>query len=241
MSKFSGYIVEDESLARYALKKKLVDFPEIDILGEAGTIAKALEEIPIFNPDILFLDIQLNEGTGFDLLNALNFKGKIIFITAFDTYAIRAFEINAIDYLLKPIITKRLKKAIQRIMHPENDVEQEDLAKLNYDDRFMLSAYGYINFIKISEVAVIKSSGDYTEIILTDGKTYLETKSMNQWEQVLPDNQFCRVSRFHIINFDYVSKIEKSTTMPALLYIDGIDEPIKISKSYYHRIKRKYK
>lgn len=241
MNKFTGYIVDDESLARYTLKKKLADFPEIEILGEASTIQNALEEIPIKKPDILFLDIQLSEGTGFDLLNELNCNCKIIFITAFDEYAIRAFEINAIDYLLKPISNKRLKQAINRIKNPKINIEIGNIVELKYDDRFMISSRDNINFIKISEITFIKSSGDYTEIKLVSGKIYLESKSMNQWEQCLPKNHFFRISRFYIVNFDYVLKIKRAFPIPALLYIEGNKEPIRISRSYYQRIKSKYK
>lgn len=241
MNKFTVYIVDDESLARYTLKKKLADYPEIEILGEASTIQNALEEIPLKKPDIIFLDIQLNEGTGFDLLNELDFNGKIIFITAFDEYAIRAFEINAVDYLLKPFSNKRLKQAIDRINNQTIVLETAIIVKLKYDDRFMVSSRDYINFIKISEITYIKSSGDYTELTLCNGKIYLESKSMNQWEQCLPKNHFFRISRFYIVNFDYVLKIKRTFPMPAFLYIEGNKEPVKISKSYYQRIKSKYK
>ena len=241
MNKFTAYIVDDESLARFTLKKKLAAYPEIDILGEASNITTALNEIPQKKPDILFLDIQLNEGTGFDLLNQLNFNCKVIFITAYDEYAIRAFEINAIDYLLKPISNKRLKQAINRIKNPKKNIESGNIVRLKYDDRYLVFTRDYINFIKISEIAFIKSSGDYTELKLTNGKIFLESKTMNQWELCLPENQFCRISRFYIVNFDYILKIEKTLSIPFLLYIVGESEPIRISKSYYQRIKSKYK
>jgi two-component system LytT family response regulator len=241
MDKYTGYIVDDESLARYTLKKKLTEFPEIEIIVESNNIQKAIREISEKEPEILFLDIQLNEGTGFDLLNDLTYTGRIIFITAFEEYAIRAFDINAIDYLLKPISNKRLKQAIERIMEPEIMIRGANSINLNYDDRFMVTSNSSINFIKISDIVFIKSSSDYTELRLCNGKSYLESRSMQHWEESLPKNHFCRISRFYIINFDYISRIEKSFSIPALLYIEGNSEPFKISKAFYQRIKLRYK
>ncbi len=241
MIKYTGYIVDDENLARYTLRKKLNAYPEIEIIGEANNLQSALDEIPKKVPDILFLDIQLHEGTGFDLLNGLNYNGKVIFITAFDQYAIRAFEINAVDYLLKPISNKRLKEAINRVKSQRLEKKPRDIVKLQHNDRFLISTIDSMNFIKLSEIVFIKSSGDYTELRLSDGKTYLESRSMLQWEECLPENHFCRISRFYIVNFDYISEIKKSFTIPGLLFIKGIADPFKISKSFFQQIKSKYK
>lgn len=241
MNKISGYIVDDENLARYSLRKKLSEIPEIDIIGEACNIDDAAKEICELNPDVLFLDIQLKEGTGFDLLNQIEYKGKVVFITAFDMYAIRAFEINAIDYLLKPISNKRLRQAIDRVLEPQSIRRRSNISRLEYSDRFMVTSNQFINFINISDIVIIKSSGDYSELTMKDGKLYLVSRPMIQWEQSLPENNFCRISRFYIVNLNYVIRIKKIFTIPGLLYIEGHEEPLKISKSYYQKLKLKYK
>jgi two-component system LytT family response regulator len=239
--KYSAYIVDDESLARFALKNKLQAHPEIEVIGEADGITQAAQDIPEKKPNILFLDIQLNDGTGFDLLDKIQYDGKLVFITAFDEYAIRAFEINAIDYLLKPISAKRLKDAIKRIAIQGVERRPKELMKLRYDDRYLVSTSSTLNFVPLKEIALIRSSGDYTELRLSNGKVFLDSRSMHQWELSLPDNHFCRISRFHIINFNFISQVIKDPPSPGLLYIEGHDEPLKISKSYYQVIKARYK
>lgn len=241
MVKYTAYIVDDEGLARFALRNKLKAHPEIEIIGEAGSLEHALREIPEKEPNILFLDIQLNDGTGFDLLEKIRFNGKVVFITAFDEYAIRAFEINAVDYLLKPISAKRLKEAVKRITVQGFDRKAREVVKLRYDDRYLVTTSHGINFVRIKKITLIRSSGDYSEIRLSDGSRFLDARSMLQWEQSLPDNHFCRISRFHIVNFDYISQIEKDFTSPCLLYLEGMEEPLKISKSYYQVIRARYK
>ncbi len=241
MIKYTSYIVDDESLARFALKNKLKAHPEIEIIGEADGIALAAEEIPDLKPNILFLDIQLNDGTGFDLLNKIQYDGKIVFITAFDEYAIRAFEINAIDYLLKPISAKRLKDAVRRITIQGVERRPKEFMKLRYEDRYLISTSSTLNFIPVKEITIIRSSGDYTELRLSNGKVFLDNRSMHLWELSLPENHFCRISRFYIVNFNFVSQIRKDAPGPGLLYIEGCDDPLKISKSYYQVIKARYK
>lgn len=241
MIKFTAYIVDDESLARFALRNKLKVHPEIEIIGEADGITQAAQEIPDLKPNILFLDIQLNDGTGFDLLDRIQYDGKIVFITAFDEYAIRAFEINAIDYLLKPISAKRLKDAIKRIVIQGVERRPKEVMKLRYEDRYLVSSSSTLNFVPLKEITLIRSSGDYTELRLSNGKVFLDNRSMLQWELSLPDNNFCRISRFYIVNFNFISQIKKDAPSPGLLYIEGHDEPLKISKSYYQVIKARYK
>lgn len=241
MVKYTGYIVDDESLARYTLRNKLKAHPEIEVIGEADGLGKAIREIPQINPDILFLDIQLDEGTGFDLLDTIRFHGKVVFITAFDAYALRAFEINAVDYLLKPISARRLKEALRRVTIQGTDRPVRDFPVLEYDDRILVTTSASIRFIKIQDITHIQSSGDYSEIHLAERSSYLDARPMRQWEQCLPDNHFCRISRFHIINFDFVLRIDKDISSPGLLFLEGFHEPFKISKSYYHLIRKRYR
>jgi two-component system, LytTR family, response regulator len=240
MVTYTGYIVDDESLARYALRNKLKAHPEIEIIGEADGLPSALQEIPRLCPDILFLDIQLNEGTGFDLLDRMDYSGKVVFITAFDSYALRAFEINAVDYLLKPISRRRLKESLRRVTIQGIERNLKDIPALEYEDRILVSTSATIKFIRLKEIILIKSSGDYAEIRLYDGNKHLDSRPMRQWEQSLPDNHFCRISRFHIVNFDYITRIDKGMSSPGLLFLEGYDEPFRISKAYYQRIRLRY-
>ncbi|MFC2086153.1 LytR/AlgR family response regulator transcription factor [Bacteroidota bacterium] len=239
MKKYTAFIVDDEYWARISLKDKLSEFQEIEIIGEADCIPDAVKGINELQPEILFLDIQLTDGTGFDLINEITYTGKIIFVTAFDEYALRAFEINALDYLMKPISVERLKTAILRL---EEKAQKPDKSKIKYDyeDRFMVTSNSALYFIKISSFVLITASQDYTEILTTENKKYLTSKSMHEWEEKLPKQMFCRIHRSYIVNFEHIEKSVKYSSNTALIYIKGIDEPLKLSRSYYKKVKDRY-
>jgi two-component system LytT family response regulator len=186
---------------------------------------------------LLFLDIQLYNETGFDILNKVNYAGKVIFITAFDEYALRAFEINAIDYLLKPISVERLENAISRLSMDIPEVNNE--IKYKYDDRILVTQSSGMRFINICSIIYISSSGDYTKIHTRD-RNYLVAKSMNQWEKRLPENYFFRTHRSFIINIEFVEKTEKWVNYSSLVYLKDIEEPLKISRGYMKKFKERF-
>ena len=237
---FSAIIIDDERLARLTLKKDLEKFPEIIIAGEASNITTAKSLIEQINPDLLFLDIQLSDGSGFDLLNQINYLGRIIFVTAYDEYAIRAFEINAVDYLLKPISTKRLKNAIDKLYNTDVQNVHKTAAKLNYNDHLMVTHNKSVKFIKINTITHIKASREYSYIKTSDGKEYLTSISIGEWESRMPDQNFCRIHRSTIINFDYIININHHFTGSAEVVIQGIPEPLNISRNYFKKLKSRY-
>jgi two-component system LytT family response regulator len=238
--KYSALIIDDERLARVTLIKDLEKFPEIDIIGEASGIQSALPIIKQTQPDLLFLDIQLDDGNGFDLLNQIDFTGKIIFVTAFDEYALRAFEINAVDYLLKPISSRRLKEAIERLSEGDSRIREETIQKLNYNDRLMVMHKQSVNFIKIDRITSINASREYTYIRTIDGREYLAGKTIGEWEHRLPEQYFCRIHRSTIINFEYIVKIEHNYSGTAEVIIQGNPEPLFISRNYFKILKQRY-
>src|SRR5688500_1583009 len=132
MKIWKALIVDDERLARKKLRSMLADFSNIEIAGEADSVSEAIKTIEKTNPEIIFLDIQMPKQNGFDLLEQIETNAKIIFVTAYDEYAIRAFEINALDYLLKPVNPKRLKQTIERLSTESPNPANND--KLKYDD-----------------------------------------------------------------------------------------------------------
>jgi len=236
----SAIIIDDERLARLTLKKDLEKFPEIIIAGEASNINTAKALIEKLSPDLLFLDIQLSDGSGFDLLNQIDYSGRIIFVTAYDEYAIRAFEINAVDYLLKPISAKRLKKAIDKLYNTDIQNVHKSAAKLNYTDHLMVMHNKSVNFIKINTITYIKASREYSYIKTSEGKEYLTSISIGEWESRMPDQNFCRIHRSTIINFDYIININHHFTGSAEVNMQGISEPLNISRNYFKKLKRRY-
>jgi two-component system LytT family response regulator len=240
MKTFKALIIDDERLARATLSDMLADYPAIEIIGESESVAESIPLMINLNPDVLFLDIQLSDGTGFDLLNKINYSGKVIFVTAYDEYAIRAFEVNAIHYLLKPISHKHLSEAIERL--EEKGVEKAHLPIINYKygDRLLVTSGSYLNFVKINSIATITAAGDYSLIRTGDGREFIDSKTMSEWEKRLPDNHFVRINRSTIINFDSIEKTEQRSVNLVLITVKGIPKPFRISRLYYKKIRTKF-
>src|SRR3954467_5392305 len=163
-------IIDDERLARSELKKLLTDYPEIEIVAEAANASEGIEKIENLNPDLVFLDIQMPGKTGFDLLAELDRAPHVIFTTAYDEYALKAFEVNALDYLLKPVEPKRLADAIQKL-HIQEEKEQiinggdvnVNRDMLREDDQVFVKDGERCWFVKLSEIRLFESVGNYAK------------------------------------------------------------------------------
>jgi two-component system LytT family response regulator len=239
MRRLTSLIIDDERLARLNLRKKLSMFSEIEVVGEASGIESGIKAIRDLSPDLLFLDIKLSDGTGFDLLNRVEFRGKVIFQTAYDEYACRAFEINAIDYLLKPITKERLKKVVDNLINTEHEKNVYSLQKFRYDDRIMIEQKKNIYFIRVDNIICIKADREYTYLFEKGGKEFLVLKSIGDWQKELPDEHFARVHRNSIINFNYIERSERFGNT-ANIFLSGMTEAILISRGYYKLIKSRY-
>lgn len=236
--KLSALIVDDERLARKELSTMLADYKNISICGEAEDVPSALKAIKDASPDIIFLDIQMPGKSGFDLLKEIPTTAKIIFVTAFDEYALRAFEVNALDYLLKPIAPERLQKAIERIQM-EQDQEAQPEKKLHYEDRLFINFDSHLQFLKISSILSIIAAGDYTQVMLNNSTNGLTLKSMKEWENRLPENYFCRIHRSTIINMEHIERLEEWFNYSYRVYIKGVKEPFLLSRRYVTKLKSK--
>jgi len=229
-------IVDDEELARADLKIILDDFSEIEIIGEADSVEQAKLMIDELKPDLIFLDIQMPGKSGFDLLEEIEISIKIIFITAYDEFAIRAFEISATDYLLKPVNKKRLSLALEHL-NSDQEVEVDNQKKFENNDNVFLMVNSHYKFIKISTITKITAAGNYSEIFTSSKIKGLVLKSLKYWESKLPDNCFVRIHRKTIINLDYVSHVEEWFNYSYKVYLKDIDEPLVISRRYASKLK----
>jgi two-component system, LytTR family, response regulator len=239
MKKITAVIVDDERLARVNLKKLLESYEAIDIVGEADSCASAVSVILKFRPRLIFLDIQLIGESGFDLLEQLDSDIHVIFVTAFDQYAIRAFEVNAIDYILKPVNPERLKKAVDRLT--DTQVRQIPGSKFNYDDLIFIRQDNHTSkFLKISSIVSIKSAGNYTELITTGSRRFLVLKTLKQWMDELPHENFIQVHRSVIVNLTYIKRIEKNGS-GRRIYLNDSGDPVEVSRRYLVRLKSRYK
>jgi len=237
MTNIKAIIVDDERLARVNLRKLLEAHPEIEIAGEAGSCTAALDLIALHKPQLIFLDIQLGGETGFDLLELIDNSIKIVFVTAYDEYAMRAFEVNAIDYLLKPVNPERLKLSVERVMKKED--KGESAAKnYEYSDSIYVRMNNYASrFIKISSISFIEPVGNYSRIVTNEGKHCVVLKTLKQWKEELPDNNFVRIHRSSIVNIDHIDRIEKKSNTQHRAYLKNLPEPLEVSRRYAKNLK----
>lgn len=199
-------IIDDERLARKELNSLLKDFHEIDVVDECSTPNAAIESIKKHKPDIIFLDIQMPGKTGFELLEELDATPEVVFVTAYDEHAIKAFEVNALDYLLKPIDPDRLKETISKL---SDETETDDLHKeiLGQDDQIFIKDGEKCWFISLKEVSLFESEGNYVRIYFDNFKP-LVLKSLNNLEKRLDGRDFFRVNRKFIINLKWIDHVE---------------------------------
>ncbi|MEJ2195922.1 MAG: LytTR family DNA-binding domain-containing protein [Ignavibacteriaceae bacterium] len=237
-STFKSIIVDDEELAREDLKALLKDFKEIEIIGEAETVEQTKTLIKKLDPDLIFLDIQMPGKTGFDLLEELQINAKIIFVSAYDEYAIRAFEVNAKDYLLKPVIKERLSLAIDRLK-TERVIDENIVAKLEFDDSIFVMVNNHYQFVKIGSIIKISSAGNYSEICTSSKLKGLVLKSLKDWEARLPGNYFVRIHRNAIINLEFVDRVEGWFNYSYKVFLKEISEPLVISRRYASKLKER--
>ena len=228
---YKTLIVDDERLARKDIIQLLAAYDFIEVAGEAEDVPSAIRAIRQLNPDLIVLDIQMPGESGFDLLEKIKIDAKIIFVTAYDEYAIQAFDVNALDYLLKPVHPDRLTQSLQRLQSNGNG-ESHSMRKLEFNDRLFLSVNNHLRFLKVNKILCINSAGDYSEIVTVDGINGLTQKSLKEWENRLPSNYFCRIHRSSIINMEYIDNLEEWFNYSFRVYLKGVEKPFTISRRY---------
>jgi len=250
---YQTLIVDDERLARLELIRILKNHSEIEIVDEASSVMEAKEKIERHQPDLIFLDVQLRKESGFDLLNQVDFAGKVIFVTAWDKYAVRAFEINALDYLMKPVSPFRLQQALVRLQNdiPEkaglkiNKVLRESsegevqLRKLHPEDMVFIHFGRQLRFQRVEEILLLRAQGPYSDLITISGQTGLVNKSLKEWEHQLPENLFLRIHRNAIINLSQASEVCPWSNYAYRITLKGLEEPIVVSRRFAKRLRER--
>ncbi len=240
MGTIKAIIIDDERPARKELIFLLKDFPEMVISGEADNISKAIKLIEKIQPDLVFLDIQLSGENGFDLLDKVCVDFKIIFVTAYDEFAIKAFDVNASDYLLKPVDPKRLKIALDRIS--ENPATQNAVKKFDYNDSIYLKQTNCTaRFVEISTIIAISSVGNHSKIETTSGISYIILKTLKQWELELPPAFFIRIHRSSIVNLKFIEKVETYSKTYHQVRMKHIKGPFEVSRNCFKNLKKAHK
>ena len=237
-------LIDDEPLARSIVTEYLQAFPEITIVQECNDGFEGIKAIAQHKPDLIFLDIQMPKITGFEMLELIEQPPAVIFTTAFDEYAIKAFESRAIDYLLKPFSKDRFEKAVKKWLEQRNKTEQktntqalltEEARQPEERNRIVVREGSNIRIVPVHEVQYIEAYDDYVKIF-TQKEMFLKKKTMSYYENSLDAAQFVRVHRSYIINLQQLTKIEplEKETYLALLK-SGVKVPL--SKSGYSKIK----
>lgn len=202
-------IVDDERLARKELTKLLEEFPEIEIIGECTNGKEAIDFINDKKPDLVFMDIEMPELSGFDVVEQIDRTPAIVFVTAYNDYAIKAFEVNASDYIVKPVDPERLKETIEKIKSDNEEIDTDSLERtsLTSGDQIFIKDGEKCWFIKLDEIKLFESEGNYVRIYFREFKP-LVLKSLNNLESKLDPRLFFRANRKYIINLNTITHIE---------------------------------
>lgn len=239
-------IADDEVLARQKLRQLLADESDIEIVGEGATAFEIIDLIQFANPDLVFLDIQLPGMDAFGILSSLSSGSdaqlpSIVFTTAFDQYAVRAFEINAVDYLLKPFTRERLKEAVQRVRaqvaapHENGNSESRTAETARYTSRIVFKSKGRILFLPVADIRWVAAEENYIRIC-TERESHLLRETMAHFEGRLDPSSFIRVHRSTIVNLQFVKEIRTDAPEgePFVLMRDG--QKLPLSRGYRTRI-----
>jgi two-component system LytT family response regulator len=238
-SKLTALIVDDEELARRLVREFLKTHADIEIVGECENGLEAVKEIGARNPDLVFLDIQMPKLTGLEVLDLTGRRSGVIFTTAYDEYALKAFDLHAVDYLLKPFSKVRFDEAVERARKLAGEV-QPGLDSLVADapeklERILIRDREQVHVIPVEKVEYIEAQDDYVAI-QSEGKSYLKTQRLSDLEQKLDPKTFVRVHRSWIVNVAFLQAIEKfGKDGHAARLLNGKRVPI--SRSGYDRIK----
>jgi len=199
MEKMTCVIVDDEHLARSQLMSLIQEDSRLEVIGQADRKLKAIELIDALRPELVFLDVRMPGGGGFEIVSHLAYRPKVIFVTAHDEYAVGAFEINAIDYLLKPVSIARLQVALDRVCTTNNAQRQAVLV----EDR-MIAVGGAGKYISLKDILYVQSEGHYTKVVVEGGEEHQIRQPLREWIAILPESLFLKVERSILINTNQI-------------------------------------
>lgn len=234
-------IIDDEAPARNLLKEYIAEFEQLEVAAECKNGIEAIGIINILQPDFIFLDVQMPGKTGFEVLQEIDFIPKVIFSTAYDQYALKAFEVNAVDYLLKPYTKERFANAVHKLLGDVNEnlkqVQQltESFNTKTYPERILVEQGAKLVSISVTDILWIEADGDYTKLH-TSKQSYLSNKTMNELEQKLNPQLFQRVHRSAIISIAAIKEVHREASGPQVVLIN--DLIVKVSRTYADAFKK---
>jgi len=228
-------VVDDERLARAALKRLLLSESDAEIVGEAENIRETLKQIEEKSPNLIFMDIELRNSNGFDIFDKLENPPIIVFVTAYAEHAVKAFSVNATDYLLKPVSQPRLIETLERVRQKLTSFLKEDLSKIATIE---LKVPGRSIIISTNEIAALKADGDFTHVIFITQPELMICRTLLSLEKSLLEPNFLRIGRSTIININHVRGIIADKKSGALVKFDGVEEHLKIGPTSASRLRK---
>jgi len=236
MPPHTAAIVDDEPSFRFSLKSCVRELlPEMEIVFEADGLESTRKQLKEHKIDLIFLDVQLKDGNAFELIRELDETTRVIFITGYNNYAVRAFEVNALDFLVKPVQKNRLERALQ--IFTDDSKRHKTLPLISSENDILLCDGGISHFIPIADIVYIQSDKDYTHVV-TASKKFFMRRSIASWEEQLPLSLFIRIHRSYLINEKHVSEIKRASSGRYRIHMNGFEEPIFSSRRYSSRLKR---
>ncbi len=231
-------LVDDERLARAELRRLLAAHPQVQVVGEADGVEAAERQVQALQPELVFLDVQMPGESGFELLSRLpEARFQTVFVTAHDAHALRAFEVNALDYLLKPVHPERLSRTLARLAGARAEPEGPR-PKLAEDDLLLLEEGGRSRFVKVGHIVCLCGAGDYAEVVTQDGRRTLSSRPLKDWEARLPERLFARIHRSALVNLAYVERVEKGPG--GQVHVRGLQEPLPLSRAHAAQLRERF-
>lgn len=242
---YKALIIDDEPLARSIIKAYLKKHPTIEVVAECANGFEAIKAIKEHEPHILFLDIQMPKVTGLELLEVIDQPVQVIFTTAFDQYALKAFELNAVDYLLKPFDEKRFANAVNKVMSKletgdtsnQKNIEQLKESSIDILERIVVKKGSKLEVIDLDKLLYVEAQDDYV-MLHTDNSHFLKSKTMKYFEEHLPQEQFIRIHRSYIVNATKIQGLE-AYDKDTYIAILSPNCKLKVSRTGYKKLKEK--
>jgi len=228
-------LIDDEQLARQGLRDLLGDIGSVEVIGEAASVNEAMPLIGSLKPDALFLDVMMPGKDGFSLLAAMNEAPPVVFVTAHAEYAARAFDVEAVDYILKPVRPARLGAAVQRLLSATGQTQAGPA--YGHNDRICLRTPERTLVAPLGDLLSLEARGDFTLVTVSGEHPLLICRSIGQFEEELPSPPFLRIDRSLILNLDRIHSLETSPTRGAKALLHGITSPIELGRSALRRLR----
>ena len=234
-------LVDDEPIARLSLKTLLAQAaPDFALAGEAATMAEANALIQREHPDVVFLDIHLPDGNGIDLVEQIPTSAHVVFVSVSNDYAFRAFEVNALDYLQKPVVPERLAETVRRIRLREPAVSKPG-SSMSADDLVYLAHEGGQLFVRASEILLIESQRNYTRVFTDDKRKFVIRRSIASWDTLLSTAGFLRISRTRMLRLSAILRVEETVTGGLKVILKNWALPLAASRRQGRDLRRRLK